>query len=478
MPGENFINLAEKGDFHNLVREYVEYGLQLGKGTLTDAEKNDYIAFEEYMQESIGKQTRIERETPKRSTKILTGFLAEMALYRAELLVQSGLLAEKNETRIRSGEVPGTELYIGNETAVRDISDCMMNGSELYAKTVLTSAGIKLVSMSFDETGIDPETAEKLGYESLSMAQFTKSPMHDMMNDHVKAMGPEYMRFMKRGESLMSDVDLADKYGIKPAGNGFTYSVDKNGVSKTAELAAERNKKTETAVNNYTETLKTVVETAKGLLSSLKELEAKKSSNSAQFKAMVEALTDVAGTNGNLDSPALIEDRLNRLKESAKAYMDRIDGSIFRGYSTDGQNRREMAERLSDFAGAWDERLKKAGDGRLNEYLPVGAQAESLKKNRETIENEMKRAAEAQAKTAEQTKTVEQPKTSERSKTTNLAGLMKAEKAAKAKPEEKNSVRDELLRKREAIMKKRRENEKAGVVNDGKNQAPPRRGKA
>ena len=44
-------------------------------------------------------------------------------------------------------------------------------------------------------------------------------------------------------------------------------------------------------------------------------------------------------------------------------------------------------------------------------------------------------------------------------------------------PGERNSVREEVLRKREAIMQKRRENDKAGVVNDGKNQVQQQRGK-
>ncbi|MCR4585522.1 MAG: hypothetical protein K5686_07315 [Lachnospiraceae bacterium] len=492
MPGEKLISMAENGEFHELVRTYVEVGFRLGRGELTPEEREDYIAFEEYMQEPAGTNNRLERETPKRSPKIITGFLEEMALYRAELLVESGKLAEQIDTRIRTGQVPGTELYIGNEAAIRDISDCMMNGSELYAKTVLTSAGLKLVSMTFDEAQISSETADRLGYESLSVGEFIKSPMREMMDNYVRSLGPRGMIDRKRGESLMSDAMLFDKYGIKPAGSGFERAADTEGVVHTLELADERNKKSSKAVDDYTKTLDAVIQTAKGQLSLLREMEAKKSSNSAAFTAMVEALTDMAGINANLASPALIESHLSKLKEATGNYMKRIDGSIFRGVRADGKARRELAETLSDFADAWDERLKGAGDGRLNEYLPVGAQAESLKKNREVIDKEKSRAAQIQTEPATKTPEIEKPvtkaqtiiskpvtkaQTMERSKPTDLASLMKAEKAEKAKPEERNSVREEVLRKREAIMQKRRENDKAGVVNDGKNQVQQQRGK-
>jgi hypothetical protein len=261
----------------------------------------------------------------------------------------------------------------------------------------------------------------------------------------------------------------------------------------------------------------------------------KKGSNSAEFNAMLSALREVAEMNASLSSPKLIEGNINRLKEASKDYMERIDGSIFRGVRADGKARRDMAGSLSDLADTWNESLTKAADGKIGEYWPLGQQASELETNRKAVESAANayhlsqqqiaaaRAAQAaptptvasqpapQAETivskpAAQAETIVSPPTAtaetviqkpvskaqtierpaqgpnrERSRTINLATMMKEQKAAEEAAEpakaSKNSVREEILKRRSEIYEKRRQNEEAGIVNDGKNQAKKQAGK-
>ena len=487
-PFDYLKGLSEAGDYHSLVREYVELSYHVGSGKGTPGDRKALEDFEEYVQEPMGADTREERETPKRGREFLTRFLEEMALYRTELLVQCGRDALDIENGIRNGFTPGADLYVGNEEAMRDMADCRMNGTERFAKTVITSAGMKLVSMSYTDVPVTDDVADRLGYEHLTMGDFIKDPMYAMISDYAKQLDPRYGTMLReRGESLVSDATLSQKYGLKVNRSGFEEAVDEDGKSQTLDLADARNQRSTKAFNDYSESLDGVIAAAKQQLAVLREMEAKKSSNSNEFTAMVDALRDVAEMYTNLSTPKQIESALNTLKEATKDYMERIDGNIFRGRSADGKARREIAGTLSDLADSWSDGLKKAADGRLNEYQPLGRQKEGLEKNRQYIDDARAKApaaTEIVSPVAESETIINKPVTKaqtivrpERGRSVNLATLMRDQKAAEGKPAAENSVRAEVLRKREEIMQKRRQNEAAGIVNDGKNQAKKPAGK-
>ena len=493
-PFEKMVQLGEKGDFHTLVREYVELSFRVGNGSASEEDRRVLDAFEAYVQEAAGTETLAERETSMRGKEFLTGFLTEMSLYRSELLMESGKLAVDYETQLRYGAISGAELYMGNEEAMRDIADNMMNATDLYAKTVITSAGIKLVSMVFTETQISDEMAQKLGYESLTIGEFIKQPMFDMMNEHAKSMDdPRAMQYRVRGESLMSDVSLAQKYGLKPDGQRKFEPVTQNGQIPLFDLAVERNAKSTKALGDYNNAVDEMQKAAREQLTILQEMADKKKDNSAEFNAMLSALREVAYLNPSLSSPKLIESSLETLKEATKDYMERIDGSIFRGVTADGKARREMAGSLSDLADSWNAGLTKAADGRIGEYYPLGQQATALEANRKAVESAANsyhktqqqiaanQAASAETiiqKPASKAQTLERPAQEakpERRRSINLGTMMREQKAAEdaADPAkaERNAVREEVLKRRSEIYEKRRQNEQAGIVNDGKNQA-------
>ncbi|MCR5119883.1 MAG: hypothetical protein K6B44_09760 [Lachnospiraceae bacterium] len=505
-PAQRLIMLAEAGDIHTLVREYVDMAVKVGLEGDEDL-RDSLEDFEEYLQEPVEGTSGIHMQ-PKRGAVFIATFLEEMAMYRGELLVKAGIEGEKFADQIRRGEIPGTELYAGNEAAIKEISDAMMNGTELYAKVATTANAMKLASMPFDTTVISGDMADKYGYETMPVQYFIGKPLEDAVNAAVKADYPDGMHYKAKGERLVPDQVISSKYGLAISGSGYAAVTDEDGKNMAVEKAAESNAKAQKACSEYAEAVEDITDRTYTDFRKLYDIARSKRTNSKQFTDMLWALQDVSELDRD-KSPEEIEKALTTLKESAGKYKERIDGSIFRGVTAAGKERRQLADDLEKYASEQLEKLAKCKGDRLNERMPLSEQLDGLEKNRQLIasarELEARRVSETRKPAAEadtitkpvsraqviehpaadaetilskpvsKAQTIVRPRSE--SNPVNLGKLMDEQRKADGKAEAKNDVREEVLRKREAIMQKRRENEAAGIVSDGKNQAQQQAGK-
>ncbi|MCR5119882.1 MAG: hypothetical protein K6B44_09755 [Lachnospiraceae bacterium] len=560
-PFERMVRMAEEGHYRQVVEQFVDLNFKVAKGSATPEETRTLRAFEEYASKVASKDDARGIYIPERSTAFISHFLEEMALYRAELIVESGRIYDQHAADIRNGRVPGTEAYRNNETAIRDLAGNMMNNSDAYLKATIAANGISMLVIPFDATEVSPDIIERLELKSPLIGDF-KTQLSKMTEEYGKSLQMPGQRSFDHGSISMPDSVLEGKYGIKLQGNAFVIPEGPEAEANAHELEGKSAKRGLRAVDAYIHNRDAAKEIARVQLQAMQEMISKSRNNSKEFMDLMYALGDVAIIDDN-DSPHLVQERLQTLKEASEAYMERIDGSIFRGVRADGRARRELAGNLAEFATAQMDTLEKLIDGGVNEFKPVRAQrtrleVDDLYNDLTKHEAELQSAApavaaepesprhqitygqtapevqhiameetlhipepqqgvrigvdgkhqitygqtepqvmhvaettapqqpqqasvipedprrqitygqtEPQVQHAIREESVQQPK---RARVTNIGNLMREQREAEGRPAEKNSVREEVLRKREAIMQKRRENEAAGKVSDGKNQ--------
>ena len=426
--------------------------------------------------------------------------------------------------------------YLGKETL--KAGTVPMDYMDEIAKDVLNDQYTTYMKENLEEQVKGLDDRKQQYYEHLEERKQNVIDLLDINMDYVK----EDRDRWERDNNYNFTKDIKSERGLDSpkAIQGAYDAVDRREKAKEEKKASDRakaesevteydkgieeaNRKFNDILNFEHNTINPISEKAHKMLERLSDLANAKSNNSKEFNKMYNCLKEVC-MNDNQTSAELFTKKLIELREAATAYEERIDGSWFRGVLKNGQERRNIAGELVEFAAESTKMVDKAIPGCIlpgTNYVDAAGKfwntCEDLRAEREKAIQEkfIEITAKTMPKVAPET-IYSNPKVAPENLHTNaqtgeevvsfpkvkLDTLHKEEKQAVAeeaptiiekrtgsaftmvrnkmdlatlmndqkndqKKEKKTSPRDEALAKREEIMQKRRENEKAGIANDG-----------
>ena len=479
--------MIDRGEYEDAALAYVDYSFQ-SKNGLGDAGLSEDLGkfIEALSDKADAPAASVDAMPPEMGADKMSGFMDALSEVRDQMLVNSGRKVAQNEKNIAAGRIPGSDLAVGNLKAVKDLAGALVQTDPMYAKANIAGGLLSTLCSFYEQVPISAEVQEKYGLEAgTTMGAFYADAKGTVRSAHVQANAdPEASTYYAKSNAIPpmeNSSFLKDTYGLTVSHG--TFEMTEQGY----ELMGDSNAKSMQSLDAYKSSMEWTASAAADKLKTLREMEQKRSNNSHYFNDMIQALADVASLDGSA-SPKLVEERLNRLKEVSQAYVDKTDGSFFRGRSADGKARRNFAAELVDFAGQQTSVLGGKIDASIDPLMSVDMQADDLRKNRTKIDTalaatlaakEPEAAAPTATAPAATAPAAEAPKatapaatqTRERSRSLNLATMMQEQKAAddKADPAKaaRNAEREEVLKRRSEIFEKRRENEKKGLGSEG-----------
>ncbi len=479
--------LENQKKYNELADLYIGLLIKIVEGTASKEEMEAGEGYSEYLGEPMGKSGFENQNTPKRDPEFLVNMLEQFLARKGELNIELAQEAEKIADQIQDGEYPGLEQYANDPRTALDLAGVIVSSSDKARNISALSKALFDTTTNIVDYPIDDNSAKRLGVEpGTTFSQFLHGLGEKIVSDHLaenSLLHPDEFNYLRaKGGDLntsISDYGLQFKDGkIEPfKTTGYTGelhagysklddepvidydgSIIKNQVHAVADPAYFLPRMRENHYEkmlNLKDSIDSLAEMATVMQEKLEKLKAHKSNQSDEFNAMSDALDEVAELSDS-NTPVQIMKAFDKLKNASKAYMDRIDSSMFRGVFQNGRERRSFAEDINNFAATGVKKLDGI-DRYFNRKRGVADQIDKFNEKTIEIKNEEKinenKAPEVKQPAKEKA---------------DLKELIKDE-AIESKKASSNPERDEVLRKRMEIMNKRKENEKKGIASDNKN---------